>query len=42
MSNKITNGGLPQKMIDETTQLMCELRNYKGQYSATVNYNFPK
>lgn len=41
VSTQIANGGLTQSMIDDASQLMIELRNCKGQYSAMVNDNFP-
>lgn len=41
ISTQIVNGGLTKDMIDEAAQLMNELRNYKSQFSAMVNDNFP-
>ena len=41
MSNQVANDGISQDMIDDATQLMNELRNHKGQYSAMLNDNFP-
>jgi uncharacterized protein (TIGR02646 family) len=41
MANQTASASLPQDMIDDALRLMDSLRNYKSQYSAMVNDNFP-